>query len=449
MRVWQGKTKLTGLALLSYFLFVVAACSPAATVVSDPPAMGSIDEQQNDDSLSSDSAITADTETVAPSETGPADDYVPLDRWVPIPDSFADADELVAAITVGWNLGNTLDSNVGTSPASIRHNSPQRQETHWDNVVTTPELIQMVRDSGFNAIRIPVTWFSMVDEDLTIREDWFTRVQEVVDYAYDIGMIVILNTHHDESMWSLFDSGMADSQQVIETMWQQIATYFVDYGQRLVFEGLNEPRTVGSENEWSGGTAEERNNLNILNQVFVDTVRATGGNNAERFLISSPYAASSTEAAVGGFVLPTDPVGPGKQIVSIHMYTPYEFALTMGTDAVTDWSATGAGASGPDAIVEGLDRAYDTFVAHGVPVIFGEMGAINRNNPDARVAWATFYVEQARERGMRTFWWDNGRIGITLPGINTDNFALFNRRTLQPSSPQVINAIMRAVDATP
>jgi len=386
-------------------------------------------------------------ETYEPSQ--PADDYVPLDRWVPLPDNFADAAELVEAITVGWNLGNTLDSNVGTSPVSIRNNSPARQETHWGNVITTEELILLVRDAGFNAIRVPVTWFSMVDEDLNIRQDWLDRVHEVVDYAYDNGLIVILNTHHDETMWSLFDPGMTDSQRVVETMWQQIASEFESYGQRLVFEGLNEPRTVGSEHEWSGGTAEERANLNILNQVFVDTVRATGGNNSSRFLISSPYAASATEAAVSGFALPTDPAGPGKQIVSIHMYAPYEFALTMGGEAVADWSATGAGISGPDAIVDGLDRAYDTFVAHGVPVIFGEMGAINRNNTDARVAWASFYVEQARERGMRTFWWDNGRIGITLPGVNNDNFALFNRRTLQPSSPQVINAIMRAVDATP
>lgn len=370
-------------------------------------------------------------------------------RWQPLPDSFADAHALVESITVGWNLGNTLDSNIGRSPAAIRANSPTGQETRWGNVVTTEEIILMVRDAGFNAIRIPVTWFSMVDEELNIREDWFDRVQEVVDYAYGNGMIVILNTHHDETMWSLFDDGMGESQEVVATMWQQIAERFEPYGQRLVFEGLNEPRTISSEHEWSGGTSEERNNVNVLNQVFVDTVRATGGNNTSRFLIASPYAASASAAAVEGFVLPNDQAGSDKLIVSIHMYAPYPFALTMGAGQVVEWSPDGDGDGGPDAILDGLDRAYDTFVAHGVPVIFGEMGALNRNNLDSRIAWANFYIEQARERGMRTFWWDNGRIGVTLNAGSGDHFALFDRRNVVPQFPDLISAIMQAVDATP
>ncbi|MDR2703056.1 MAG: glycoside hydrolase family 5 protein [Cellulomonadaceae bacterium] len=384
-------------------------------------------------------------ETVAPAVAGPVEIAV---RWEPLPDTFADANALVQAITMGWNLGNTLDSNVGTSAVSIRNNSPQRQETHWSNAITTEDMILMVRDAGFNAIRIPVTWFSMVDEDLNIRDDWMNRVQEVVDYAYDNGLIVILNSHHDESMWSLFDEGRDDSVAVIAKLWEQISDRFAGYGQRLVFEGLNEPRTVGSPNEWTGGTAEERNNLNILTQVFVDTVRATGGNNAERFLIASPYGASASEAATQDLVIPVDPAGPGKIIVSIHNYAPYPFALYLGDRAVDEWSVDGVGDSGPDTIIEGLENAYELFVSQGYPVIIGEMAAINRNNLESRIAWSRFYVEEARKIGIRTFWWDNGGTGITLPGIATDHYALFNRRRMEPSQPEIINAIMEAVDAT-
>jgi len=427
-------TRVIGLAVSAVFL--LGACT------SVPPLGGG-------NSNITETQPTAEP-TLEPTDDPDYDpDYVP-NRWVPLPDTFTDANALVQAITVGWNLGNTLDANVGTAAASIRHNSPERQETHWGNVITSEQTILLVRDAGFNAIRIPVTWFAMVDENFTIREDWMDRVQHVVDYAYDNGMIVILNTHHDESMWSLFDEDIDHSYSVIEIIWTQIANRFRDYGQRLVFEGLNEPRTVGSENEWSGGTPEERNNVNVLNQVFVNTVRATGGNNEQRFLISSPYAASASAAAVYDFALPYDPAGPGKQIVSIHMYAPYPFALTTSGGPVLEWSVDGEGDSGPSAIIDGLDRAYHRFVEAGIPVIFGEMGAQNRNNPESRIAWADFYVREARKRGMRTFWWDNGGIGLVIEGFNTgDHFALFNRRTGQPSQPQLINAIMHAVEQTP
>ncbi|MDR2703055.1 MAG: glycoside hydrolase family 5 protein [Cellulomonadaceae bacterium] len=389
--------------------------------------------------------LGACSNSATPSEPG-AVGIVPM-RWEPVSNAFPDAHALVETITAGWNLGDTLDSNVGQAPASIRHNTPQRQETFWENQITTEENILTVRNAGFNAIRIPVTWFAMVDDNLHIRGDWLDRVQTVVDYAYENGMIVILNTHHDESMWSLFDADRPKSRAVIETVWQQIATRFSGYSQRLIFEGLNEPRTVGSADEWSGGTEEERNNVNILNQVFVDTVRATGGNNANRFLITSPYAASATAPAIEGFVLPTDPAGTNQIIVSIHMYEPYPFAHSMNGNVVNEWSADGVGPGGPDAIVDGLERAFHTFVERGVPVIFGEMGALNRDNQDSRVAWAQFYVEQARLREMRTFWWDNGGIGLTLPGIA--QFGLFDRRTNQATQPELIAAIMSAVDATP
>jgi len=127
------------------------------------------------------------------------------------------------------------------------------------------------------------------------------------------------------------------------------------------------------------------------------------------------------------------------------MYTPYLFALA--NSGVAEWSVDGTGDSGPEAILDGLNRAHDLFVANGYPVIFGEMGAQNRDNNDARMAWADFYVRTARELGIRTFWWDNGSIGVrTGAGSGNEAFALFNRRMLMPTQPALINAIMNAVD---
>ena len=355
------------------------------------------------------------------------------------PDEFASAQDLVDTIGVGWNLGNALDSKVRRVSPGM---TPAEQETTWSNVVTTQDLILAVHEAGFNTIRIPVTWHSMMDEQHTVREDWFERVEEVVGWAYDAGMIVILNTHHDEPLFSLFDDGMDDSVLAIRTLWEQIADRFAGYGQRLVFEGLNEPRTLHSELEWSGGTPEERRNVNVLNQVFVDAVRADGqGHNPDRLLMVPTYAAAVREDTIADFVLPTDPAGDDRLIVSLHMYAPYEFALQGGRAALDEWSEDGEGASGPDAIVWGLDLAYEAFVSQGVPVIMGEMGAQNRGNPQARQDWARFYLTAARERGIASIWWDNGGVGVTT-WTNRDEFALVNRRDYSITEPDLIEAML-------
>jgi len=365
----------------------------------------------------------------------------PGEGWVPVPDSFPNANALVQAITVGWNLGNTLDSQLSSVRGATP--TPAGQEMYWGNPVATQELILAVRDAGFNAVRIPVTWNAMLDRQYQIREDWLDRVQEVVDYAYQNGMIVILNTHHDNVLFSLHDDAVDQATNALATVWTQIAERFADYGDRLIFEGLNEPRTVGSATEWTGGTASERAIVNQLNQVFVDTVRAGTGHNPERFLMVPPYGASPAPVAMEDLVFPNDPAGPCKIIISVHAYSPTGFALG-GENATAEWSVDGQGDSGPDGIDEVLQRAVTLYLDRGYPVIIGEMGAIDQSNTEARVAWVTYYIEQARERGIPTFWWDNGRIGANVGGATAEMLGLFNRNTYEITAPDIIAAIMSA-----
>jgi len=247
--------------------------------------------------------------------------------------------------------------------------------------------------------------------------------------------ILSLNTHHDEDIFKFMDADMPESKKAFKAIWEQIADAFKDYNYNLIFEGLNEPRTKGSSNEWNGGTAAERNNLNEMHQLFVDTVRASGGNNVRRILMVSTYAASVESAAVNGLTLPNDPQNPTvkKLIVSTHSYSPYNFALNEGTGSVKTWSKNNS--SDTSQITTWITRVNTAFISKGIPVIAGEFGALNKDNEAARAEWAEYYVSEAKKKGIPCFLWDDG-----------GNFKLFDRRNGTFFYPLILAALMRGVE---
>nr|AGS52981.1 glycoside hydrolase family 5 [uncultured bacterium contig00030] len=344
---------------------------------------------------------------------------------------------LVSGIKIGWNLGNTFDAHSGTSYRGTTV-TVQSLETQWVGSVTTKANIDTLKNAGFNAIRIPVSWHQVADpgNDYTIRADWMARIKEVVDYAMANDMYIFLNTHHDESIIKFNTTAELDASKVVlEKLWKQIAAAFRDYNEKLIFEGLNEPRTKGSGAEWNGGTDGERTNLNALNQVFVSTVRATSGNNAKRILMIPTYAASVEQAAVSALKIPNDPGNTNKIIVSLHSYSPYNFALN--TDkAYNTWSATNS--SDTSAITGWMTRAKTTFIDKGIPVVIGEFGAMNKDNEAARAAWGEYYVSQARSRGIPCVWWDNG---VTTGG--GELFGLLNRKDNTFTYPVLLQGLMK------
>jgi len=362
-----------------------------------------------------------------------------IDITTPEPGNGITAAQWVANVTVGWNLGNTLDAHENRRSPEL---TVFEMETRWIRHVTTKAHFTTLKDAGFNAVRIPVTWYKATDEDLNIREDWMKRIIEVVDYAIDNDMQVILNTHHEEEIFKYLDDQMDESKTALAKIWEQIADTFKHYDERLAFEGLGEPRTIGSEAQWRGGTEEERNNLNIMNQLFVDTVRKTGENNEHRVLIIPTYAASGAEVAQRDLVIPNDTI-EGRITVSLHIYTPWEFALRTDHEGTwSDWSIDNPRDTLP--ITEPLDLAYEIFVSNGIPIVLGEMGAINRGNTEARAAWSTFYVSYARSKGMACFWWDNHRSGVVerLTWGWTQPFGLLDRENNVFVHPEIVEALM-------
>ena len=347
--------------------------------------------------------------------------------------------EFTSQIVAGWNLGNTMDA-TGTGLES---------ERCWGNPTTTPEMVQAVKDGGFNAIRIPTTWEKHMDENNIIDPAWMARVKEIVDYAYERDMYIILNMHHEE-----WHQPYAKDQEAIAARlaacWTQIAEAFKGYDERLIFEGMNEPRWKNTEWEWNGGNDEGRAVVNHLNKVFVDTVRATGGNNEHRFLMICPYAANCGESALSALEIPDDP----RIIVSVHAYIPYGFALA--DSGTSRWVSDRAGCTSEiDTLAEVLDRL---FVSKGIAVIVGETGARIRNikvestaetegtaepavtyirNDEFRAYWAEYFFGRFSEIGVPCFWWDNGAF------YSGETFGLLRRESGEWDAPEVVEAIMR------
>ncbi|MDD5934631.1 MAG: glycoside hydrolase family 5 protein, partial [Clostridiales bacterium] len=295
------------------------------------------------------------------------------------------------------------------------------------------EMIQDVINAGFNVIRIPVTWDQHIikEENYRIDSEWMARVKEVVDYAYGQGVYVILNTHH-EDRW-LYPSKEREEESIRElvAVWEQIAKTFKEYDERLLFEGVNEPRLVGTEDEWNGGNQEAWDIVNHMNQAFIDTVRASGGNNKYRHLLITDYADSTNINALKALVIPSD----SRVIVTVHSYLPYNLALENSEVSTFD-PANPNDTTEIDNLMKDLK---ELFIDQGVPVIIGEYGVRDKDNLEDRVAATEYFVSAANKLGIPCVWWDNG----AFDGTN-ENFGLYDRKHRTWPYPEILNTIMES-----
>lgn len=367
-------------------------------------------------------------------------------------DAEADALSFVQDMKIGWNLGNTFDAvDYGGLSDELQY------ESCWCNAVTTKEMIDTLKEAGFQTIRIPVSWHNhltneseasvfVADENHVISTAWMDRVQEVVDYAIDNDMYVILNIHHDNSVEYIYPSSeyLEQSKIYVTDIWRQIAERFKDYDEHLIMEAMNEPRLVGTANEWWLDLQKEEcidavECINQLNRAFVDVVRSSGGKNAERYLMVPGYAASLDGAVNPYFSLPEDIAeNQNKILVSVHAYTPYAFALQAPGESGSTDSFDVNSPSSTSEIDKLMDTLYDTFIQNGTGVVIGEFGARDKGgNTQARADFSAYYVEAARARGITCCVWDNN----AFTG-NGENFGLFRRTSLQFLYPEILESLM-------
>ena len=233
--------------------------------------------------------------------------------------SFESAGEATKNIIAGWNLGNSLDSYSRSISSS---SGTSAYETAWGNPVTTQAMIDSVKAQGFNAVRIPVTWSQHIDSSGNVNTKWMNRVKTGVKGG-------------DKVSWIFADSTTYNNTKTkFAGLWRNIANEFKDYGERLLFEGYNEMMDTNSSwNEPSNSSSYKP--LNDYAQLFVDTVRATGGNNAQRNLIVNNYVASIYASTLNNFKVPTDSA-TGHLICEVHCYDPWAFT---GDSKTVTWTS--------------------------------------------------------------------------------------------------------------
>ncbi len=335
--------------------------------------------------------------------------------------------QLSTQMAPGWNVGNSLDA----VPA----------ETSWGNPPVSQQLMNAVKAAGFKSVRIPVTWNQYADAQGSITPSWMARVTEVVNYARNAGLYVILNTHHEGDWLVPTYARQSSANARLARIWTQIANNFRNYDDYLLFAGTNEVMVSG---DYGPPTAEYQNVQNGFNQVFVDAVRATGGNNARRHLVVQTFN-TNIDHGYNGFVKPNDTVA-NRMFVEIHYYDPWNFALNANSNIwqwgsiATDPAVTETWAN--EAYVDGQFQKMKTrFIDAGLPVLMGEYGAILKSEYDPagtyRKYWTQYVTRSAFQRGVVPVWWDNGY------GSN-HQFGLFNRSTGEQLFPDLVSTIVNS-----
>lgn len=318
------------------------------------------------------------------------------------------AEEIAEDMGVAWNLGNSLEA-VGING--------KVDEKGWGNPKTTKKLIQAVKSAGFNTIRIPVSYLDKIGDgpDYKIDADYLDRVQQVVDYAYDMGMYAIIDIHGDgfndiDNYWiDISVSNVTQAYSMLDKfrkVWAQIANKFADYDQKLIFEAANELMISGNYNQ---APDPAYSNINALNQVFVNAVRASGNQNKDRVLIVSGYNTDidltvSPTASTTEFIKPAD-TEENRLMLSVHYLDPYDF--TLNNNGVSMWG------SNEELLYmcEQFNKISSFATSLNMPVFLGEYGAMDKNNIAVRASYCYWLNYYAAENGIVTSYWDNGHSG--------------------------------------
>ncbi len=350
----------------------------------------------------------------------------------------SNASELAAKMNLGWNIGNSLEAIGG--------------ETAWGNPSITKALIDLVKQSGFDAIRIPCSFNQYLADGSTaqIKTEWLNRVKEVVQYCVESDMYAVLNIHWDggwlENNCTLAKQEENNAKQ--KAFWEQIATYLRDFDEHLLFAGANEPNV---EN------ATEMAVLSSYHQTFINAVRSTGGRNSYRVLVIQGPSTDIETTSKLMLSLPADKIA-NRLMVEIHYYTPWNFC-GLTEDASWGkmfyyWGKDYHSATDPDRNAtwgeeETVDANFrimkNQFVDKGIPVVLGEYGAMRRssltgealtNHLAARAYFLKYVTKQAKANGIIPFYWDNG-------GTGNNGCAIFNRNTYSVFDQQALDALVQ------
>ncbi len=343
------------------------------------------------------------------------------------------ADTFIENLRVGWNLGDSLsvyDEESAGDPGES-YEAVCDFETSWNNPVTTEEMIHAVCGRGFNAIRIQVSFYNHMDEEGNISEAFLDRLEEVVGYGLDAGAYVVINV--TGFAWLSTEPTLAETNgAILENIWKQVAGRFRDTGEKLIFECFNEILDKGES--WNGTSAADYAVVNRFYQLFVDTVRASGGYNKSRNLMLNPYAGTYEKDVIGKMVLPHDPA-EGHLILQVHCYHPIDFTfdeINLGNSNFSWTWGNGNQKEQLDWIFADVKEAADEL---GVPVVIGEFGVCDRTEESERAEYVGYYAEAAAKQGIKVFLFDDG-----------NGLRVFDRANLDWLYPSVVDALFEGIE---
>lgn len=349
----------------------------------------------------------------------------------------SNAMQLASRIKLGWNIGNTMEAIGG--------------ETAWGNPLVSSELLQLIKASGFDAVRIPIAWDQYADQQsAAISTAWLSRVKQVVQQALDSDLYVLVNIHWDGG-WlenNVVPAKQAQNNAKQKAFWEQIATQLRDFDERLMFASANEPNV---EN------AEQMAVLQSYHQTFIDAVRATGGRNAYRVLVLQGPSTDIEKTNSLWTQLPADS-SAGRLLAEVHYYSPFNFTLmrqdeSWGKQAYY-WgkdfdSPTDAARNATWGEEEYLDKWFKAmkiqFVDKGIPVLLGEFSAMRRTNLtgdaltlhlNSRAYYHQYVVQQSLANGLLPFFWDNG-------GLDNFSSGIFDRHQNRVFDQQTLDALRK------
>jgi endoglucanase len=332
------------------------------------------------------SAVTASPATAAAQVSAP-EPATDLDAW-----------SAAKLMGIGVNIGNTLENTT-------------TWETGWGNPPVTKDYIQGLKALGFNTVRVPVAWDTYAHNGL-IDRDKLQRVEQVANWITSAGMFCVINIHWDggwidsddkKRFRKTYHTFSPDAERKFRGYWSQIASYFADRDQHLIFEALNEE----SNFDGAGSEANAYATLAHVNQIFIDTVRASGGSNAKRLLIVAGYTTDIAKTTNPKYLLPKDSI-PHKLLISVHYYTPWPFA---GMTEDASWGKMRP-TWGTAQDIDELNRNFDMMEAfsekNDIPVFIGEFAPTYRKEPLSRAKWMLGVADASLSRNMVPVLWEVG-----------------------------------------
>lgn len=317
------------------------------------------------------------------------------------------SEQYVADMGAGWNLGNSFDG-VDTDL-----NVEDKGETAWGNPVVTKELIHAVKEKGYQSIRMPLTLhhrFTAENGVYTIDPEWLARYREVVGWAVDEGLYVMVNIHHDSWIWLKDWNGDTQAEEYVKftQLWEQLAAYLAEEPEQVCFETINEPQFT----EYKNVTDQQR--LDSLNQAAYDIIRKSGGNNDRRMIVMPTMNTSHADEKVQGLLKFMQSLHDPNLIATVHYYSEWVYSANLGI-AQFDEVLGDDGNTPRKAADQLFDVLTDTFIKNDIGVVIGEYGLLGYDAGEDCLQQGEelkYYeymgAKAAQQDGISLMFWDNG-----------------------------------------